>query len=63
MWMECIIQRSDFAAWIRLSLKGNLEGGIYDLTLAERFAPIDKDADGFRSWARYYSNRIKFLGN
>ena len=32
----------------------NLEGGIYDLTLAERFGPLDGLADGMRTWARYY---------
>ena len=31
-----------------------LEQGIYDLSLAERFAPLDKDADSYRTWARYY---------
>jgi hypothetical protein len=34
--------------------EGNLEGGIYDLTLVERFGPIDKEADNFRTWARLY---------
>lgn len=32
----------------------NLEGGIYDLTLAERFGPLDGLSDGMRTWARYY---------
>jgi len=32
----------------------NLEGGIYDLTLAERFGPLDGFADGMRTWAREY---------
>jgi hypothetical protein len=32
----------------------NLEGGIYDLTLAERFGPLDTAADGLRTWARLY---------
>ncbi len=32
----------------------NLEGGIYDLTLAERFGPLDGTADGLRSFARLY---------
>ncbi len=32
----------------------NLEGGIYDLTLAERFGPLDGQADGMRTWARMY---------
>jgi hypothetical protein len=32
----------------------NLEGGIYDLTLAERFGPLDANAEALRSWARMY---------
>jgi len=32
----------------------NLEGGIYDLTLAERFGPLDGFSNGTRTWARYY---------
>lgn len=32
----------------------DLEGGIYDLSLAERFAAIDRDADGWRTFARLY---------
>jgi hypothetical protein len=34
--------------------EGNLEGGIYQLTLAERFGPLDRDAIGLREGARYY---------
>jgi hypothetical protein len=36
------------------SLNINLEGGIYDLTLAERFGPLDSDASAQRTWARMY---------
>jgi hypothetical protein len=32
----------------------NLEGGIYDLTMAERFGPLDSSADGLRTWARMF---------
>jgi hypothetical protein len=32
----------------------NLNGGIYDLTLAENFAPLDSKADSMRTWARMY---------
>ncbi len=32
----------------------NLEGGIYDLTLAERFGPLDGQAAGYRNFARLY---------
>ena len=34
--------------------QGNLEGGIYYFTLAERFGPLDRDANGLRTGARYY---------
>jgi len=33
---------------------GDLEGGMYDLALSERFGPLDRDADSYRMWARYY---------
>ncbi|MFZ5857097.1 MAG: hypothetical protein ACOYZ6_09710 [Chloroflexota bacterium] len=34
--------------------QGNLEGGIYQLTLAERFGPLDSQANGLREGARLY---------
>jgi hypothetical protein len=34
--------------------QGNLEGGIYQLTLAERFGPLDNTANGMRESARMY---------
>jgi tetratricopeptide (TPR) repeat protein len=34
--------------------KHNLEGGIYDLTLAERFGPLDNNAAGLRNFSRLY---------
>jgi len=34
--------------------EGNLEGGIYQLTLAERFGPLDNTAYGLREGARMY---------
>jgi len=37
-----------------LITKGNLEGGIYQLTLAERFGPLDNSALGVREGARLY---------
>jgi tetratricopeptide (TPR) repeat protein len=37
-----------------ITKEGNLEGGIYQLTLAERFGPLDRDATGLREGARYY---------
>jgi tetratricopeptide (TPR) repeat protein len=37
-----------------ITQQGNLEGGIYYLTLAERFGPLDRDSNGLREGARYY---------
>lgn len=37
-----------------ITKEGNLEGGIYQLTLAERFGPLDVNANGIREGARYY---------
>jgi hypothetical protein len=42
--------------------EGNLEGGTYDLALAERFAPLDRDADSYRTWARFYVTGASFWG-
>ena len=42
--------------------EANLEGGIYDLALAERFAPLDGDASSARTWARLYLNGVSFWG-
>ncbi len=39
---------------------GNLEGGIYELTLAERFAPLDNTAYVLRDSARFYINAASF---
>src|SRR5512146_1041102 len=41
---------------------GNLEGGIYELTLAERFAPLDGTAAGLREGARAYIQAASFFG-
>src|SRR5215211_2305301 len=37
-----------------ITKQGNLEGGIYQLTLAERFGILDRDSNGLRNGARYY---------
>ena len=42
--------------------QGNLEGGIYELTLAERFAPLDSTASGLREGARAYIQAASFYG-
>ncbi len=34
--------------------EADLEGGIYDLSLAERFGPLDTEAESFLTWARIY---------
>ncbi len=39
---------------------GNLEGGIYDLTLAEGFGVLDTEAKGWRNWASYYITGASF---
>jgi len=38
----------------------NLEGGIYDLTLAERFGPLDSQAEALRTWSRLYITGASF---
>ncbi|HUH96099.1 MAG TPA: hypothetical protein VLZ89_01995 [Anaerolineales bacterium] len=43
-----------------ITKQGNLEGGIYELTLAERFAPLDKDASSLRDGARLYLDAASF---
>jgi tetratricopeptide (TPR) repeat protein len=42
------------------SLNINLEGGIYDLTQAERFGPLDSTAASLRTWARLYITGASF---
>jgi tetratricopeptide (TPR) repeat protein len=36
--------------------EGSLEVGIFYFSLAEQMAPIDNEADGYRQWAKMYSN-------
>jgi tetratricopeptide (TPR) repeat protein len=43
-----------------ISKQGNLEGGIYQLSLAERFGPLDRTADGLREGARLYITGASF---
>lgn len=40
----------------------NLEGGIYDLTLAERFGPLDNQAESLRTGARMFIQASSFYG-
>ncbi len=43
-----------------ITKEGNLEGGIYFLTLAERFGPLDNTAIGLRDGARAYLTGASF---
>jgi hypothetical protein len=38
----------------------DLEGGTYDLALAERFGPLDAEATNYRSWAELYVTGSSF---
>jgi len=42
--------------------QGDLEGGSYDLALAERFGPLDAEANNVREWARIYHYGSAFWG-
>lgn len=46
----------------KILAEGSLEPGIYDLTLAERFAPLDSTAEGYRTWTRLYLTGASFWG-
>jgi tetratricopeptide (TPR) repeat protein len=39
---------------------GNLEGGMYDLSIAERFGLLDVEANSYRTFARYYVTGASF---
>ena len=41
-------------------IKTDLEGGLYDLSLAERFGPLDTEALGLRNWVRLYITGASF---
>lgn len=40
--------------------ESNLEGGIYDLAVAEQFGPLDADAKGYLTWASLYITGASF---
>lgn len=40
--------------------EGDLEGGMYDLSLAEQFGPLDAEASGYLTWARLYVTGASF---
>jgi len=46
----------------RISKEGRLEEGIYDLSRAELFGPLDRDADNWRSWAELYLLANSYMG-
>ncbi len=46
----------------RISEQGLLEEGIYDMSRAERFAPLDRDAGIWRSWAELYLQADSYMG-
>lgn len=43
-----------------ITKQGNLEGGIYELTLAKGFAPLDHDASSLQDAARLYIDAASF---
>ncbi len=45
-----------------ISNQGQLEQGIYDLSRAEQFGPLDRDADNWRSWAQLYLQANSYMG-
>jgi tetratricopeptide (TPR) repeat protein len=40
--------------------QADLEGGTYDLALAERFGPLDVEASNYRQWADLYVTGVSF---
>ena len=44
----------------KIIVDGNLEGGMYDLAIAERFGTLDWEADGYRTYSRYFSTGMSF---
>lgn len=41
-------------------IEGNLEGGIYDLTRAEQFGPLDIEAQSLKQWSIWYLTGASF---
>jgi tetratricopeptide (TPR) repeat protein len=46
----------------RILREGDLEGGTYDLALAEKFGPLDIEASNMRIWADLYKTGASFWG-
>lgn len=51
-----------FGAIEKIMTLGDPEGGLYDLTLANRFAPLDHDALNYAAWARNFVNALAYWG-
>jgi hypothetical protein len=49
-----------FSGMDKISHLADQEGGLYDLTLASRFAPLDHDAIQYANWARNYVTAISY---
>jgi len=49
-----------YAAVDKINKEGDLEGGLYYLALAEKFAPLDHDAVNYALWARMYITGASF---
>ncbi len=44
----------------QITKNGQLEQGLYNLAIAERFGPLDYDAVSYRTWARLYLDGASF---
>ena len=44
----------------KIMLEQDLEGGIYDLTLAKKFGALDAEADGLLNWTQLYITGASF---
>jgi len=44
----------------KILAEGSLEPGLFDLTLSERFAPLDSQAEGIRTWTRLYQTGASY---
>jgi hypothetical protein len=51
-----------FSGGSKILEDGDLEGGLYDLALAEQFAPLDRQAGIYQGWARLYQIGVSFFG-
>jgi hypothetical protein len=40
--------------WNKIINEGNLEGGLYDFSMAEKYGILDNEANGLRTWVKLY---------